>query len=117
MRVLVTGGRDFNDPDLLNNALDQLHQQHHFTTLVHGDAKGADRLAHQWATNNNVPTEPHPANWKKHGKAAGPIRNREMLDTKPELVVAFPGGKGTADMTRQATNAGIQVVTVQETQT
>lgn len=115
MRVLVCGGRDFNDPTLLNNALDQLHKQHGFTTLVHGDARGADRLAHQWATNNNVTPEPHPADWKKHGKAAGPIRNREMLDTKPDLVVAFPGGKGTRDMTRQAANAGVQVINVMET--
>ena len=54
-----------------------------------------------------------PAEWKKHGKAAGPIRNRKMLqDGKPDLVLAFPGGRGTANMVELATDAGIRVMHV-----
>ena len=53
-----------------------------------------------------------PADWKRHGRAAGPIRNGEMLKDRPDLVVAFPGGKGTANMVTQATNAGIEIVLV-----
>jgi len=54
------------------------------------------------------------AKWSKHGRAAGPIRNQEMIDEcKPDLVVAFPGGRGTADMVRRAKAAGIRVIEVQ----
>jgi hypothetical protein len=49
-------------------------------------------------TMDRVTVEAHPADGKKHGRAAGPIRNQKMPEEKPELVVAFPGGRGTADM-------------------
>ena len=52
----------------------------------------------------------YPANWKKHGRAAGPIRNKQMLEeAKPDLVIAFPGGAGTANMVKQAREAGVKV--------
>lgn len=98
MRVLVTGGRDFSDLALLTGALDHLHAQHPFTVLIHGDASGADRLSGEWAESRGIQVEARPADWKKHGRAAGPIRNSQMLDERPDIVVAFPGGKGTADM-------------------
>lgn len=113
MRVLVTGGRDFSDRELLFEALDGLHSKHGFTVLIHGDANGADRLSGEWATSRGITVEAHPADWKKHGRAAGPIRNQKMLEEKPELVVAFPGGKGTADMVRKAKQAGLEVVMVE----
>jgi hypothetical protein len=57
-----------------------------------------------------VPIDVYVAQWKKHGRAAGPIRNQRMLDKgKPDLVVAFPGGRGTADMIRRAERAGVPV--------
>ncbi|MBI2806512.1 MAG: DUF2493 domain-containing protein [Planctomycetes bacterium] len=112
MRVLVTGGRDFGDRVLLVEALDRLHATHVFTVLIHGDASGADRLAGEWATATGIPVEAHPAEWKKHGRAAGPIRNSKMLEEKPELVIAFPGGKGTADMVKKAKAAGLEVVII-----
>ena len=113
MRVLVTGGRDFSDRELLFEALDGLHSTHGFTVLIHGDANGADRLSGEWATSRGIKVEVHPADWKKHGRAAGPIRNQKMLEQKPDLVVAFPGGNGTADMVRRAKEAGIEVVAVE----
>lgn len=113
MRVLVTGGRDFGDRELLFGALDRLHAVHGFTALIHGDANGADRLSGEWAGARGVSVEVHPADWKKHGRAAGPIRNQKMLEEKPDLVVAFPGGRGTADMVRRAREAGIEVFVVE----
>jgi len=113
MRVLVTGGRDFSDRTLLFEALDRLHSLHGFTVLIHGDASGADRLAGEWATERGVEVLACPADWKTHGRAAGPIRNKEMLNEKPQLVVAFPGGKGTADMVAKARKAGVKVVDLQ----
>jgi len=112
MRVLITGGRGFSDRDFLNNVLERLHAQHGFTVLIHGGASGADRLSGEWAASKGIQVVAHPANWKKHGRAAGPIRNSQMLDEKPELVIAFPGGKGTADMVRKAKQAGLEVVMV-----
>lgn len=112
MRVLVTGGRDFNDRGLLKEALDRLHRQHTFSALIHGDAKGADRLAGEWAVSNGIKVDARPANWSRYGRAAGILRNSQMLDEQPDLVIAFPGGKGTDDMARKARKAGLTVVMV-----
>lgn len=114
MRVLITGGRDFGDREMLWLALDRLNAKHGFTLLIHGDAKGADRLAGEWGSARSVPVDAHPADWKRHGRGAGPIRNRKMLEEKPDLVIAFPGGKGTADMVAVAKAAGLQVVFAEE---
>src|SRR5262245_12111003 len=114
MRVLVTGGRDFADRDLLFGALDRIHEEKPFSVLVHGGAKGADRLAGEWATARGVAVEAHPAAWKQYCRAAGVIRNSTMLDPKPALVLAFPGGKGTADMVQKAKQAGIEVILVEQ---
>ena len=113
MRVLVTGGRDFSDRELLFDTLDRLHAAYSFAVLIHGDANGADRLAGEWGAARGVTVEAHPADWKTHGRAAGPIRNQKMLEEKPGLVVAFPGGRGTADMVRKAKQAGLEVVMVE----
>ena len=108
--VIVCGGRDFVDRDFLNARLDKLHASNPITLLIHGHAPGADRLAAAWAQSRRVDCIAVPADWAKHGRAAGPIRNRGMLETYlPALVVAFSGGRGTADMVRQATDAGVPV--------
>lgn len=79
--------------------------------IIHGAARGADTLAAEWASLANVPVKAYPANWERDGVAAGPIRNRLMLlDGKPDFVIAFPGGLGTADMVKIARDAGIQVM-------
>jgi hypothetical protein len=107
MRVLVCGGRDFNNRLFLAATLDSIGP---ITCLIHGGAPGADTLAANWADSMNIPVELHLADWKKYGLAAGPRRNAEMLAKgKPDLVVAFPGGKGTADMVRRAKAKGVPV--------
>jgi hypothetical protein len=80
-------------------------------TIIEGGARGADKLARQWAEDRGVPVATYPAEWDRHGVSAGPIRNRQMLeDGKPDMVLAFPGGKGTANMVEQAHRAGVLVV-------
>lgn len=106
MKVLVCGGRSFDDWSLLNRTLININP----TEIIHGRAHGADALAFAWAEINRVKATAVPAEWGKHGKAAGPIRNQQMLDMEPDLVVAFPGGKGTADMVRRAKKAGVRVL-------
>src|ERR1043165_7272006 len=113
MRVLITGGREFADRDLLFETLDRLHAVHGFTVLIHGAAPGADTLAGEWAEQRGIEVIARPADWKKHGRAAGPIRNQEMFKNNPQIVVAFPGGKGTANMVSIAKKAGIEVVVVE----
>lgn len=114
MRILITGGRDFDDRTMLFVALDRLHTEHGFTILIHGDARGADQMAGEWAVERGVEVLACPADWKRHGRGAGPIRNRQMLEHKPDLLVAFPGGKGTADMVAVATKAGMRVIIAEE---
>ena len=78
--------------------------------LIHGAARGADSLAGEWASTRAVPVKIFPADWQTHGRSAGHIRNAQMLrEGKPDLVVAFPGGRGTADMVAKANAAGITV--------
>lgn len=111
MKILVCGGRDFEDFSLLDSVLEQYLEG--FTTLIHGDADGADSLADDWAHMNYIPCWKFPAEWHRWGNAAGPIRNTKMLKvSQPDLVIAFPGGKGTADMVKQAKRAGVKVVEV-----
>jgi ABC-type sugar transport system substrate-binding protein len=114
VRVLVCGGRDFNDRALMAVEMQRLWVARGYpAALIHGDARGADRLAEEWAKRHGVPVLSFPADWENHGRAAGSIRNQLMLDAgKPDLVVAFPGGRGTADMVRRAKAAGVPVVEV-----
>lgn len=110
-RVLVCGGRDFSDWSRLVDVLDDLHANRDFTTLIEGGAKGADTMAYSWAGANKVEVLTFPADWERHGRGAGPIRNRQMLEEgRPDLVVAFPGGRGTASMVSLATDAGVEVI-------
>lgn len=110
MRVLVCGGRDYRDVQRVYAELDALHAaaRHDCMVVIQGGAKGADQLARQWAVDRGVAFQNYPADWVKHGRAAGPIRNERMLLAgRPELVLAFPGGRGTADMVNRAKAAGV----------
>lgn len=110
-RVLVCGGRKFAERELAFAVLSQLHRDEPISCIIHGDQTGADTIAKEWAVETGILHQPFPANWALYGNlAAGPIRNRQMiLHGKPDLVIAFPGGKGTADMVRQAMRAAIPV--------
>jgi len=113
LRVLVCGGRDFNDTLMVYRTLDLIHRANMIDVLIEGNASGADRMGGYWARKNRVDNLKFPADWKAHGRAAGPIRNMKMLaEGEPDLVVAFPGGKGTADMKRQAIAAGVEVLEI-----
>ena len=114
MKVLVCGGRDYADRDYLWRYLSALHQGRQITEIVHGSATGADTLAGEWAKCNSIKVTAVPADWKGKGKAAGYLRNKEMLGLKPDLVVAFPGGRGTENMVRLSQNAGVPTVVIEK---
>jgi hypothetical protein len=92
--------------------LTAIHKKRGISEIIHGGAKGADLFAGKWATMNGIKETAVPADWNKHGRAAGPIRNQLMLEMKPDGVVAFPGGRGTADMANRAEKSGIKVMRV-----
>jgi hypothetical protein len=111
MKVLVCGGRNFRDVRAVKDALTDLHMESHITKIIEGGASGADCYAAEWADEWSMAHETFSADWQTHGRAAGPIRNQKMLDEgKPDLVLAFPGGRGTDDMVRRATAAGVRVL-------
>lgn len=99
MIVLVTGGRDYKNQRELFGVLDKLHRERGFTFLVHGDARGADQMAHRWAKKRGVQPVAMEALWDFDGDPAGSKRNARMYEfAKPELIIAFSGGRGTANM-------------------
>lgn len=109
-RVLVCGGRHYSDWARVIECLDCIQVDRKISLVIHGGALGADDLGSRWAYLRGIPSKVFPAHWGMHGKAAGPIRNQQMIEEgKPDLVVAFPGGTGTADMVRRAKSAGIPV--------
>lgn len=125
-RILVCGGREFDDWKFFSDSMWTLMKnlgldnQDYFEgynskkiTIIHGDAKGADFCARLWAKLWGCTEERYPANWKIHGYSAGPVRNKRMLEEgKPNLVIAFPGGTGTANMVSIAKKAGVEVIEV-----
>ena len=111
-RVLVCGGRKFWDTSKLNHIMDGVFESHHFTVLIHGDARGADRMAGRWAEEHGdievIRFPIYGSDWRKYGYSAGPRRNARMLEHgKPDLVIAFPGGNGTANMVGLARAEGV----------
>ena len=113
MKVLICGGRDFKDRDLLFSTMRELNKTHKFTTVISGAASGADDIGEQWGHWAELDVDMYPARWDTHGRSAGPIRNKQMLDEgKPDLVVAFAGGKGTANMIKQAKANGVEVMEI-----
>ena len=110
-KILVCGGRNYNNRETVRRTLDRIKP----AEIIHGAARGADTLAGEYARDRGIPCRSFPADWQRHGRPAGFIRNRQMLDEgKPELVVAFPGGPGTRNMVKIALERGFPVKTVDE---
>lgn len=111
IKIIVCGGRDFADSAHVWNMLSEIDDMEGIASVAHGGAPGADSEAGKWASHSRKPVQVYSARWKQEGKAAGPLRNQRMLDQfKPDAVVAFPGGRGTADMVRRAQAAGVRII-------
>jgi hypothetical protein len=118
-RVLVCGGRDYSGYVRLRRVLDAVHEGARAAgkvlVIIHGNARGADLLADQYARERSLKALSFPADWANHGRSAGPIRNKLMLTSgQPHVIIAFRGGKGTADMIQQGKTAGVPVYEVKE---
>lgn len=108
---LVCGGRDFDDIGFLIEFMDVEHALRGFTHILHGNARGADTIADSWAMSRGIQPVACRALWGFYGsQKAGPIRNELMAALSPKVVIAFPGGSGTASMIRIAKRLGIKVI-------
>jgi len=109
-KILVCGSRHWNDWEKMKTRLDLFGPD---ISLILGDAKGADLMAEQYARGHKIPFMVFYADWKRQGLAAGPIRNRKMLDEKPDLILAFheniAASKGTKDCVNEAARRGFHV--------
>ena len=108
LRLIIAGGRDYHMTFYDWERLDAIYAKHHITEVVSGAAPGADRDGEIWAESRGIPVRQFPADWKTHGRAAGPIRNAEMA-AYADAVALFPGGRGTQSMRREAKKAGITI--------
>lgn len=112
MRILVTGSRNWDDLEKMIEAIapyDDCQGRH---VLIHGAARGADTMAANIASSLGWDVESYPADWDKHGRSAGPIRNQQMVDLGADICLAFPLGesRGTRHCMKIAEKAGIKVV-------
>lgn len=113
MKLLVCGSRDYPDNRYIARCIHYLHATYGITAMCHGGARGADTIAGEVAAKLGIPCRVFPADWKNNGKAAGPIRNIEMLEVfEPDMVLAFPIGesRGTYHMIDIAKKAGVKVI-------
>lgn len=102
----VTGGRNEVAPRSL---LIDLFEDFGVVQLRHGGCRGVDADAEAVATGLGLDVFEFPADWEKHGKAAGPIRNAEMLKGA-DMLLAFNGGRGTKNCVQTAQKMGVPVV-------
>jgi hypothetical protein len=130
MRVLVCGGRDFTNLAFVWSRLDKFHAKTPITEMIQGGAPGVDTLANEWAkTKAGIKRFVCRAEWTdlshpdavirvrrdgtKYDAKAGSRRNARMLKWKPDIVIAFEGGSGTANMCKLARAAGVEVVDIE----
>jgi YspA, cpYpsA-related SLOG family len=110
MRVLICGGRHCENEEAVHRELIRFNWRQAISVIIHGGVSGAGALAEGWARRNGVAVVRYPPNWECFGKKAEKLRNDFMLaDSRPDCVIAFPGGRDTADLIAKASAAGLQV--------
>lgn len=116
MRVLVCGGRDFQESDFIEYTLNEVRKEvGEISLIINGASAGADYYSSKWAKAHGVFYAEVPALWQYHGKSAGPKRNEKMIEVfNPDLIVAFPGGNGTTDMVVRGLKRDIEVIDLRD---
>jgi hypothetical protein len=110
VRLLVCGGRHYGATAAERDALYMEISRLRPHIIINGGAEGADELARAWAHYHGKLCLTYPAEWRRYGRAAGPMRNQRMLDEgQPDALLAAPGSRGTADMVRRARACGLPV--------
>lgn len=119
-RILISGSRDWDEWLIIGRTiksaislLQPYFEDYDEVTIVHGACPtGADELADQWAAENGVAVERHPADWDTHGRRAGYLRNQEMVDAGADIVLVFNknSSRGASMTARLAREAGLPVI-------
>ena len=113
MKIIVAGSRTIVDQDVVNKAMLTSGWSHVITEVVSGVAPGVDQMGQAWAIKNNIRLKKFPANWELHGRAAGPIRNKQMAEYADALIAVWDGkSSGTKDMIKKMQKAGKRVYVV-----
>jgi hypothetical protein len=108
MRTIIAGMRDYQNYTVVCAAMEACGWTP--TQVVSGCAAGVDSLGERWAKEHGISVQQFPADWKTHGRAAGPIRNRQMAEYGDALVALWDGqSKGTGNMIKQARERGLRV--------
>jgi hypothetical protein len=105
VRLIIAGGRHYV---FTQEDIDRLNAIERIDCVVSGGCSGADKQGEIYAQKNGIPVDVFTADWKTHGRAAGPIRNRQMASYATHLAV-FSGGSGTANMVKEALKAGLVI--------
>jgi hypothetical protein len=111
MKLIIAGGRDYQFTDADIALLDELRLSRFVAPIeevVSGGASGVDKCGEEWARKHGIPVKRFCAEWEHFGKSAGPRRNRQMAGYA-DAVALFPGGRGTANMYKEAQRAGIEI--------
>lgn len=111
-KVIIAGSRNFNDYALLKAKCDFYLQNKTDIVVISGTANGADKLGEMYAVERGLKIERYPADWDKHGKKAGYLRNKQMADNAHALIAFTNGSRGTGHMIDIATRQGLPVRTV-----
>jgi len=110
MKLIIAGGRDF---DCKDPVCKEVGKSGGITEIVSGTARGEDRLGEEYAKEKGIKVRRFPADWNKHGKAAGPIRNEEMAQYADSLIAFWDGAsRGTGGMIELARKYGLEVTVV-----
>lgn len=109
MKAIVCGGRQFSDYAFLSDLMYEAKEKLGLTTIIQGEARGADLLAKKWAIEAGLDVIGIRADWDRHGRRAGYLRNVEMADLNPDYIIAFRGGRGTQMMIDIGERRGIRV--------
>lgn len=112
MIFIVCGGRDYGDRERVYSNLDRVNEKCQIHLIIEGGANGADTLARDWALNRGIQVATFHANWNRFKGYAGPLRNQAMANMRPDGLIAFPGGKGTAGMIKICEDMDIKVMKI-----
>lgn len=108
MRVIIAGGREYHNYDTLLKAIEESHFE--ISVVVSGGASGVDAMGERYASDMNKPLHIYLADWKRYGKAAGPLRNRKMAENADALIAIWDGkSKGTKNMIETAEKMNLYV--------
>jgi len=108
MKTIIAGARDIDIFNIVEDAIKKAGFD--ITEVVSGVCEGVDLLGEEWAKKNNIPVKRFPADWDKHGKAAGPIRNQQMAEYADAIIaIVTPESKGTKDMLRKANKHDLKI--------